>query len=390
MTDAPLEMEFRDKTGSHDEPASWLALYRAPGVGTETFRLLLQQFSSPDQVLQAPPSELKALHLQESTLQYLKQPDWEAVEKDLTWLAQEHNYLITLDHADYPALLREIPSAPPLLFVHGNPSVLSSLQVAMVGSRNPTPVGAQNAHDFAKHLAQADLVVTSGLAMGIDGASHRGALAAGGITIAVMGTGLDMVYPARHRDLAHEVAERGALVSEFAPGTGSRAHHFPRRNRIISGMSLGTLVVEAALRSGSLITTQHALEQGREVFAIPGSIHNPLARGCHQLIRQGAKLVETADDILAELAPLARASISPNQTHSIANDAHQNKMPENNELDEDYQNLLKIMGYDPITIDSLIEQSGLTPEEVSSMLLILELQGRIASSPGGLYTQLPT
>lgn len=389
MTDAKVEMDFHDKTAHYDEPAYWLALNRAPGVGTETFLHLLQHFSSPQQVLQAKTAELRQLGLREPALAYLRQPDWSAVEKDLAWLALAGNHLLTLGDAEYPGLLRETPSAPPLLFIHGDPTVVSDLQIAMVGSRTPTPAGAQTAYDFARHLGRAGLTITSGLATGIDGASHKGALAGGGVTIAVTGTGLDMVYPACHRELAHQIAEKGALVSEFPPGTGSRPHHFPRRNRIISGLSMGTLVVEAAQRSGSLITARHALEQGREVFAIPGSIHNPLARGCHQLIREGAKLVETADDILAELAPLANICLQNLQTPSPKNNKTDDSIMEKYQgLDHDYQRLVDVMGYDPVGIDTLVEQAGLTPEEVSSMLLILELRGDISPCPGGLYTRL--
>lgn len=389
MTEATLEMDFLDKTAHYDEPAYWLALYRAPGVGADTFLHLLQLFSSPRQVLQASAAELRQAGLREATLTYLRQPDWTAVEKDLAWLAQEGNHLLTLQDPGYPNLLREMPSAPPLLFIHGDPTVICNLQLAMVGSRNPTPAGAQTAYDFARHLGRAGLTITSGLATGIDGASHRGAMAGGGTTIAVTGTGLDMVYPACHRELAHQIAEQGALVSEFPPGTGSRPHHFPRRNRIISGLSMGTLVVEAAQRSGSLITARHALEQGREVFAIPGSIHNPLARGCHQLIRQGAKLVETAEDILAELAPLANICLQSSPASPPHNEKAHDSTTENMQiLDKDYQRLVQAMGYDAIGIDTLVEQTGLTPEEVSSMLLILELRGDIAPSPGGLYTRL--
>ncbi|MGA7802212.1 MAG: DNA-processing protein DprA, partial [Gammaproteobacteria bacterium] len=213
---------------------------------------------------------------------------------------------------------------------------------------------------------------------GVDGAAHRGALAAGASTVAVLGTGPDRVYPASHRELAHEVASHGALVSEFCPGTPPRPDHFPRRNRLISGLSLGTLVVEAALRSGSLTTARHALEQGREVFAIPGSIHNPLARGCHALIRQGAKLVETAADVLEELGSLAAVEGTPGAAPVP---------PETGSLTEDYTQLLDLMGYDPISVDHLVECSGLTAEAISSMLLILELRGYVTCGPGGRYAR---
>jgi DNA processing protein len=253
----------------------------------------------------------------------------------------------------------------------------------MVGSRNPTASGQQTATEFARHLSASGLIITSGLALGIDAASHQGALDAAGATIAVMGTGLDRVYPARHRDLARQIAGEGALISEFPVGTPPLAENFPRRNRIISGLSLGTLVVEAALRSGSLISARNAGEQGREVFAIPGSIHNPLARGCHHLIRQGAKLVETAQDVIDELGALAVACLE--QHNPGPPDEHPDQA---RELDGDYLQLLDNIEFESTSIDQLVTSSGLTPAEVSSMLLQLEMSGYIASSPGGIYNRL--
>ncbi|MEO5574291.1 MAG: DNA-processing protein DprA, partial [Gammaproteobacteria bacterium] len=269
-------------------------------------------------------------------------------------------------------------------FVVGNAAVLSTPQLAIVGSRNPTPAGSETAHDFARHLCASGLTITSGLASGIDAASHRGALDGGGLTIAVAGTGLDRVYPARHHDLAHQIAGHGALVSEFVLGTPPLSDHFPRRNRIISGLSLGTLVVEAAQRSGSLITARMAADQGREVFAIPGSIHNPLARGCHFLIRQGAKLVETANDIMEELGPLARSLKAVSPQSALRNDC----ITANVQLSVETEKLVACLGFESTTIDRLVERSGLTAEAVSSILLMLELQGCVTSTIGGLYTQV--
>ncbi len=303
----------------------------------------------------------------------------EEFEAEQRWLAQEHNHLLTLRDVAYPALLREIPDPPPLLFVCGDPALLSSPQIAVVGSRNPTPGGCDNAQAFSAHLVQAGLTVTSGLALGIDACAHRAALAAGGRTIAVAGTGLDRVYPARHRDLAHEIARQGALISEFPLGTPPRRENFPRRNRIISGLSLGVLVVEAARESGSLITARLAADQGREVFAIPGSIHSPQSRGCHALIRQGAKLVETAQDLLEELDALAGAA------HAAV--AHAARAPEA-ALVPDMRRLLEQLGYDPVDIDTLTARSGLTPDAVSSMLLQMELRGLVACCPGGKYQRV--
>jgi DNA processing protein len=248
----------------------------------------------------------------------------------------------------------------------------------VVGARTPTPGGLDNARAFAHELALAGLVITSGLALGIDAAGHEAALQAGSATVAVAANGLDRVYPARHRKLARRIARQGALVSEFPIGTPPRAEHFPRRNRIISGLSLGVLVIEAGLRSGSLITARLGAEQGREVFAVPGSIHNPLARGCHRLIRQGAKLVEDAEDVLEELPPAADLGTSPRSSPVE---------PERpvSEPDEDYQRLMEALGYDPVSMDTLIERSGLTAEAVSSMLLIMELKGMVSLNPNGTY-----
>ena len=354
----------------------WLALLRAPGVGPTTFRQLLDQCETPEPLFEQ--RDRRGTRFPEALEHYLRDPDWEHVDSDLAWLASDPlNHILTLHSPAYPVLLRELHDAPPVLFVHGNPGVLGNFQLAIVGSRNPTAGGIRNAQDFAAHLANAGLTIASGLALGIDAAGHAGALEVNGTTVAVLGTGPDRVYPARHRDLAHQIAEHGALVTEFVPGAGPRPEHFPRRNRVISGLSLGSLVVEAAPRSGSLITARHALEQGREVFAIPGSIHNPLARGCHSLIRQGAKLVETADDILEELGALAVASQQPSAS-----------CPTTTSLSDDHAQLLDLMGHDPIPMDLLVARTGLTAEAVSSMLLILELQGYIVPAPGGRYSRI--
>ena len=297
------------------------------------------------------------------------------------WLQQDDHHLLRLGDDGYPELLAGIAGAPERLFVIGDPEVLHLPALAIVGSRNPTKGGAQNAFEFARHLASAGFCIVSGLAQGIDAAAHRGALAAGAATIAFLGHGIDRVYPAVNRDLAHAIARHGALVSEFPLGTAPNRTLFPQRNRLISGISLGTLVVEAARRSGSLITARLAAEQGREVFAIPGSIHNPLTRGCHQLIRQGAKLVEAADDIVAELAPLAGHLLQ-------AADEPGSPPATRSEADEEYVKLLEALGHDPVSTDELAARSGLTINQVSSMLLILELEGKIEKLSGGRYSVL--
>ncbi len=365
---------------SDDTLNDWLTLHHAPGIGAVTIQRLLERYTSPAAALHAAAH--REPDLDPEALRFLRQPDRERIERDLAWAEQPGNHIITCRDPAYPALLLQIADPPPLLYVLGNVEVLGQLQLGMVGSRNPSASGHRTATEFARHLALAGLTITSGLALGIDAASHRGALDAGKPTIAVMGTGLDRVYPSRHRELAHAIAEHGALVSELPTGTAPKPENFPRRNRIISGLSLGILVVEAAIRSGSLITARCAGEQGREVFAIPGSIHNPLARGCHALIRQGAKLVETAQDVIDELGALAGACTPP---ELLAGD--QARVPAT-ELSTDYVQLLDSIGYDPTSVDALVETSGLTPAEVSSMLLQLEMSGYVASSAGGMYNRL--
>ena len=356
----------------------WLALIRAPQVGPATFYSLLQAFVEPEAVFKAPQATLENRGLRPETIAYLREPDWHRIDADLAWLETPGSQLLLLNDSLYPPLLKDIPDPPPVLFVLGDATILGHKQLAMVGSRNPTPAGLETAQEFARHLAVNGIVITSGLALGIDGASHQGALAGGGMTIAVAGTGLDRVYPARHRELAHEIAEQGALISEFPPGTPPTAGNFPRRNRLISGLSMGVLVVEAALRSGSLITARMAAEQGREVFAVPGSIHNPQARGCNSLIRQGAKLVETADDIFEELGGFApRLGAEPNPQPEVST----------HELDADYQRVLESVGHAPTAVDTVVQRSGLTADAVCSMLLVLELQGLIASTSSGHYCQ---
>lgn len=294
------------------------------------------------------------------------------------WLQDADHHQIRMNEEDYPELLAQIPGPPSILYVNGNPEILHLPALAIVGSRNPTSAGSRNAFEFARHLGSAGFCIVSGLAQGIDEQAHRGALAVGAPTIAFLGHGIDRVYPASNRELAHEIASSGALVSEFPLGTHPHRSLFPQRNRLISGSSFGTLVVEAARRSGSLITARLAAEQGREVFALPGSIHNPLARGCHELIRQGAKLVETAADIVSELAPLSAhmLELTKQQSTSAATPL---------EGEQDYVQLRKLLSFDPIGIDELKSQSGLTIDQLSSMLLILELHGEVESMSGGRY-----
>ena len=314
--------------------------------------------------------------LQETSLKAIRNPDWKTVEEDLSWLARPGNQVLSIHDPAYPPQLKEIHDPPPLLFIRGNPEILSFPQIAIVGSRNPSSLGGKTAEDFATTLVSYGYTITSGLALGIDAASHIGTLKAGGYTIAVAGTGLDRVYPARNKELATKIIESGAMISEFPPGTTAKANHFPRRNRIISGLSIGLLVVEAAKQSGSLITARLALEQGREVFAIPGSIHNPLARGCNALIREGAKLVETTEDIAEELGQYNQ------QPEKIDTIFQQSK------LDLTQQKLLNLIMYSPTSIETLANESDESIETISSMLLILELNGYIAAAAGGSYIRI--
>lgn len=363
-----------------DNRDAWLLIHHAPGIGSRTFLKLLERFDTPERVLAASREQLRETGVPVRAIDFLRQAGQDAIRTSLDWLARAGADLLTLHDPRYPQLLRQIHDPPPVLYILGDPTLLDLPLLAIVGSRNPTPTGESNAQEFAACLAGAGMGIVSGLAIGIDGAAHQGALQRGK-TVAVAGTGLDRVYPARHKELAHRIASQGILISEYLPGTQPRVENFPRRNRIISGLSLGVLVVEATLRSGSLITARLALEQGREVFAIPGSIHNPQARGCHALIREGAKLVESAQDIMVELgALLGGLSWSSENTGPSGGAA-------DGQNDSEHRHLLEAMGYDPISIDQLIERTGLTAESVSSMLLVLELDGHVSSAPGGYYTR---
>ena len=367
-----------------DDIAYWLALQRTPGIGTITMIKLLEQFDSPRQLFEPNQQGLiNSKLLRKSAVNYLKSPDWKTIEKDLAWAEQSDNHIITIQNTAYPPLLKEIADPPALLFVKGDPALLKQKQIAIVGSRNPSQNGKETAMAYAGELSQQGFIITSGLALGIDGASHAGALATNNPTIAVIGTGLDKVYPARHHQLAVKISETGALVSEFPLGTPPIAINFPRRNRIISGLSVGTLVVEAALKSGSLITAHMASEQNREVFAIPGSINNPLSKGCHKLIREGAKLVETTHDILEEFALLYELNI-PDIDQPVTGDKEPD--PDNTEHHDDF---LHNIGFDPISIDNLVLRTRLSIEAITSLLLVLELQGKITSSNGFYYRLKP-
>lgn len=364
--------------GTDDKARALCTLVRAPALGPLRTMRLLHEYGDAGAVLAAPRRALAAAGVPRETLRGLAAPDEAAIETDLAWAKAPGHHLIAWGDAAYPPLLAVLDDAPPALFVAGDPALLSLPQIAIVGSRNPSPTGREIAGEFAAFLAAAGFTVTSGLALGIDGAAHAGALDAGGKTVAVMGTGPDRIYPRRHLELAERINASGALVTEFPPGMPPLAENFPRRNRIISGLSRATLVIEAALGSGSLITARLAAEQGREVFAVPGSIRSPLARGCHALIREGAGLVERPSDMLEALGSVPLPPATPAETAGAVTASAP---------DPDYRILLDAIGYHPVTADTLSERTGLTSQAVSSMLLILELQGEIEALPGSRYTR---
>ncbi|MCH9694963.1 MAG: DNA-processing protein DprA [Gammaproteobacteria bacterium] len=356
---------------------AWLTLAHAY-LSVGEWQALCERFGDETEACRQSEAHLRDAGLPDHKASSIASPDETLLSTSLAWLESDAHHLVAHGSENYPELLATISGAPLMLFVNGDVDALHLPALAIVGSRNPTRGGIRNALEFSRHLARNGVTIVSGLAQGIDTAAHRGALDAGGKTVAFLGHGIDRVYPAENHDLAHQVAANGALLSEYPLGAPPDKRHFPERNRLISGLSLGTLVVEAARRSGSLITARLAAEQGREVFALPGSIHNPLARGCHELIRQGAKLVETAADIGAELAPLAghleHAALQPAAGPAMADSG-----------DDDYITLCKYLSHDPVSVDELKSQSGLTIDQLSSMLLILELHGEVESVSGGRY-----
>ncbi len=349
----------------------WLMLLKAPHLGVKTFYRALKVFESPQQVFQATHEQRKTSGLfKKPTLEYFSNANSSLVQADLDWLKGDDCYIVSLIDTNYPSLLKTIADPPPLLYVRGNVECLSDSQLAIVGSRNPTPGGRDNAYQFAYDIAKQGVTITSGMASGIDAQAHIGALEAGANTIAVCGTGLDRIYPAKHKSLAHQISKQGALVSEFPIGTSPIASNFPRRNRIISGLSLGTLVVEASIKSGTMITAKLAADQCREVFAIPSSIHNTLSEGCHYLIKQGAQLTDGINDILGEIQPGFETLKNTQNTK---------------EIDKSASVLLKCLSYEPLTVDELVEKTSLSPQIVTQELLLLELENRITKTAGSGY-----
>jgi DNA processing protein len=358
--------------------AGWLQLTLTPGLGSAAIRGMLQQFGLPQNVLARSSSELSRYARSETLKSLSSEEVGRAVGTALEWATIAGHFIVTLADETYPKALLEIPDPPALLYAIGRIDLLQRTSLAVVGSRNATAQGEQNAENFAQALSETGLTIVSGLAMGIDAAAHRGGLAGSGSTVAVLGTGVDVIYPRRNAELAAQIAEHGLLVSEFPLGTAPAAYNFPRRNRLISGLSRGCLVVEAAAASGSLITARAAADQGREVFAIPGSIHSPLSKGCHGLIKSGAKLVESAEDVLAELSGFRQSGSASTTARRIPGVAR--STPDSA--------LLALMGHDPVDVDSLCTRAGMSAEQVSSELLRLEIDGHVAALPGGLYQRL--
>lgn len=372
------------------ELACWLGFWRIPSIGPSHFRFVCEHVGAIGLLFEQTARQLEQLGFTSPQCELILH--WRSsdsvlragVERDLAWLAQSpQHHILTWEDSRYPSLLQQISGAPPLLFVRGDADCLGLPQIAIVGSRQSTRAGKQLAQDFAASISRHGFITTSGLALGIDSAAHEGALDGGNKTIAVLAHGLDAVYPPRNRPLAERVMAQGALVTEFPVGVTPRPEFFPRRNRIISGLSLGVLVVEAALKSGSLITAHEAIDQGREVFAIPGSIHNPLAKGCHALIRNGAKLVETADQVVEELRPLLgfmrQGALFDEDASQTGGDGHSNAYP----AGSTESRLLDALEYDPCSIDLLVQLTGISVADVSSALILLELEGQVQQVQGG-------
>ena len=369
-------------TRSPDADALLILLAAGGAVGPR--RRLLDSHATPVAAMAAGMRDWRSHGLDERQCQAMQNPGSDDFARSQAWLVQPEHHLLGWQDPDYPALLRRISSPPLVLFVAGNPANLWHPAVAVVGSRTPSAGGRDNAHDFAHALAMSGLAVTSGLAAGIDTAAHEGAIAANGLTVAVLGTGPDVPYPRTNAGLHRRIIERhGAIVSEHPPGTQPKREHFPARNRLLAGLTLGTLVIEAAQRSGALITARLTADCGREVFAVPGSIHNPLARGCHRLIRDGAGLVESADEVIADIGPLAAELADALRGRLAApTSVPAGRIAGANPDDPDYQRLWLALGHDPTGMDRLVSRSGLTAAELSSMLLVMELEGRVAVEHG--------
>lgn len=365
---------------------AWINLALVPGVGPKTLQKILAQNATPSELYDMELSQLLALGIREKAAKQIEQtpPNQlnEHAEKALSWAQDEGHHLITLACDTYPERLKNIETAPPLLMVKGNLEALSHPQVAMVGSRYPTSSGGQQAYDFAQQLSELGLTITSGLARGIDALAHQGVVDVKGSTLGVLGTGIDEIYPRANAKLADKIIEQGAIISEFPLGTKAMRSHFPRRNRIVSGLSLGTLVVEATLKSGSLITARQALEQNREVMAIPGAIHNPQKAGCHFLIRQGAKLIETPEQVLEELSLQIGQQTSGFKDKNDCEKLNSTKL----ELQGEQLKVYDALDYDGLDMESLVNKTRLDVGQLSMVLMELELAG-ILKQEQGVYAR---
>jgi DNA processing protein len=366
-----------------EEMLAWMALSRAPALTVPTLSLVFEKLIDARGVISASDGARGWAGVPRAARDFLASAASAPSAAERAWPQNPQHHILPFTDARYPHLLRSLDPMPAVLYVVGNVDALNDPQLSIVGSRNPSPAGRDIAFDFAESLAGCGLAITSGLADGIDSAAHRGALAAQGVTVAVLGSGVDVIYPSHNRGLSEQIRRQGALISEFPLGTPPRRENFPRRNRIIATLSLGTLVVEAAQRSGSLITARLAGDHNRELFAVPGSIHNPLTRGCHELLRHGAKLTETTADILSELnfsaffAGSRAASAGPKPPLSLEAG-----------MDKEHKILLDALGFDSADLDSLVVRTGFKPEAVSSMMLILELEGHVQAAPGGRYSRV--
>ena len=358
---------------------AWLTVSLAPGIGTVKFHRLLKNIGLPEQIIKAPTQELRKNGLDEKAVSFLRSPPGEKIELNIAWAQAPNHTIRTLLCRQYPDMLKEIKDAPPLLYIKGDEKLLKEPQIAVVGSRQPTPGGQANAKKFSHDIVRAGLLINSGMASGIDAIAQEVALSSG-TTVAVIATGPDKIYPAKNKPLAEHIAKQGVLVSEFPVGTEPVKANFPRRNRIISALSLGVVVIEADLRSGALITARLAAEQGKDVFAVPGSINNPKTRGCHRLIQQGAKLVEKAEDILLELQPQLKRYIQVSKATVEKNNVQ-------TKLSDVSLRVLESMGYDPIDVDTLSERCGLPVQTVSATLLALEIESYVGET-NGIYTRL--
>jgi DNA processing protein len=366
-----------------EESCAWVTLTRAPGLDVSTLPRALETLLHAQGIVEASDAARAGAGISAASREFLSSTRAAPSATERAWLDNPRHHVVPCTDPRYPALLRRSERHPIALYVIGNPDLLNDPQLAIVGSRNPSAQGRETAHEFSEYLAGRGLAITSGLAVGIDSAAHRGALKAQGNTLAVLGSGVDVIYPRGNLRLAGEIQQQGALISGFPLGTPPRREHFPQRNGIIAGMSLGTLVVEAARRSGSLITARLAADQGREVFAIPGSIHSPLSRGCHELIRQGAKLTETAHDILSELnfSEFFGLAAGAPRVPAASGDAASG-------MDKEHKILLDALGFDPADLDVLVVRTGFKAQAVSSMMLILELEGHVQAAPGGRYSRV--